>query len=40
VLGLSYTEGGMAVSSLTVLTSLELWGCSKVTYERMRAVIK
>jgi hypothetical protein len=31
-------EGMRAVSSLTVLTSLELWGCSKVTDERMRAV--
>ena len=26
-------EGMRAVSSLTVLTSLELWGCSKVTDE-------
>jgi hypothetical protein len=33
-------EGMRAVSSLTVLTFLELWGCSKVTDERMRAVIK
>jgi hypothetical protein len=31
-------EGMRAVSSLTVLTSLELWGCSKVTEEGMRAV--
>ena len=30
-------EGMRAVSSLTVFTSLELWGCSKVTDERMRA---
>ena len=31
-------EGMQAVSSLTALTSLELWRCSKVTAERMRAV--
>jgi hypothetical protein len=31
-------EGVRAVRSLTVLTSLELWGCSKVTEEGMRAV--
>jgi hypothetical protein len=34
------TDEGMqlAVSSLTALTSLELWGCSKVTDEGMQAV--